>query len=371
MEHEVIGSNLRRLRKSKDLTQQQLAEEAGLSRVGYRNIETGKSAPRVETLQSLAGALEVPVQDLVSRVHQLKQVRFRSLKRLRSRDQILAEVSQKLSDVNQLEEALDDRRPFALSGAAESLSGKGKIRSVAAASALRSAFGLRDDEPVRDICGLLEANGVKVFSISLASNDFFGLSVGPEDGGPAIVVNTWDRISVERWIFSAAHELGHLILHLDGYDVAEAGEDRQQEKEADVFASHFLMPQPIFQKEWDETYGLPLVMTVLYRLKESNPKMNVWQLFQNAYRQRFGRTLARTDEPDALDAADYRAGAPEPQRAGEPSRLAAEDFLQDRLWNLVRRGVESGHISLSRGAEILDIPLGEMRAASRGWVGSL
>jgi len=207
----------------------------------------------------------------------------------------------------------------------------------------------------------------------------------PEDGGPAIVVNTWDRISVERWIFSAAHELGHLILHLADYDVAVANEDREQEREANVFASYFLMPQEVFQKEWDETYGLPFVSrvlkvkrmfrvsykTVLYRLAEGNPKVNVWRLFQNGYRQRFGRTLGRADEPDAIRASDYHTGAPEAQRAGEPTHLVAEDFLHDRLWRLVRQGVEGGHISLSKGAEILGLSLDDMRAATRGWVGSV
>ncbi len=385
MGYEVIGINLRRLRGAKGLTQQQLAESAGLSRVGYRNIETGKSVPKVETLQSLAGALEVPVQQLVARVHEIYQVRFRSLKRLRSKEQILAEVGRKLADVNELEEALDERRPFELAGIPDSIPGSGIDRAVAAAEAVREAFGRRDDEPIRDICGLLESKGVKVFSIRLASYDFFGLSVGPEDGGPAIIVNTWDRISVERWIFSAAHELGHLILHLADYDVAVANEDREQEREANAFASYFLMPQEVFQKEWDETYGLPFVSrvlkvkrmfrvsykTVLYRLAESNPKVNVWRLFQNGYRQRFGRTLERADEPVAIRASDYHAGAPESRRAGEPTHLVAEDFLHDRLWRLVRQGVEGGHISLSKGAEILGLSLDDMRATTRGWVGSV
>jgi Zn-dependent peptidase ImmA (M78 family)/DNA-binding XRE family transcriptional regulator len=385
MGYEVIGTNLRRLRNASGRTQRELAEAAGLSRVGYRNIETGKSVPKVETLQSLAGALEVPVQQLVARVHEIRQVRFRSLKRLRSREQILAEVGQKLADVNDLEEALDERRPFELAGISDSLPGSGVERAVAAAEAVREAFGRRDDEPIRDICGLLESKGVKVFSVRLASYDFFGLSVGPEDGGPAIVVNTWDRISVERWIFSAAHELGHLILHLADYDVAVANEDREQEREANAFASYFLMPQEVFQKEWDETYGLPFVSrvlkvkrmfrvsykTVLYRLAESNPKVNVWRLFQNGYRQRFGRTLERADEPDAIRASDYHAGAPESQRAGEPTHLVAEDFLHDRLWRLVRQGVEGGHISLSKGAEILGLSLEDMRETTRGWVGSM
>ena len=78
------------------------------------------------------------------------------------------------------------------------------------AACRREAFGLEPDEPVRDVYGLLEANGVKVFPMRVASHDFFGLSVAPEDGGPAVVVNTWERISVERWIFTAAQD--HLCL---------------------------------------------------------------------------------------------------------------------------------------------------------------
>jgi len=385
MGYEVIGSNLLRLRHAKGLTQQQMAEAAGLSRVGYRNIETGKSAPKVETVRSLACALEVSVQQLVSQVHQIRQVRFRSRKALRSREQILAEVGRKLTDVRELEEALDDKQPFRLSGLSKPLTCAGKQRAIATAAAVRKALGRRKDEPIRDICGLLESNGIKVFSVRLASNDFFGLSVGPDDGGPAIIVNTWDRISVERWIFSAAHELGHLILHLDAFDVLETDEDEQQEKEANTFASHFLMPENVFRKEWDETNGLPFISrvlkvkrmfhvsykTVLFRLKETNPNINVWRLFQNGYLHRFGRTLKGFDEPNALEASDYRSGAPESQRAGEPFHLAAEDFLQDRLWRLVRRGVEGGKISLSRGAEILDLPLDEMRLTTRGWVDNL
>ena len=385
MGHEVIGGNLRRLRAARGLTQQELADAAGLSRVGYRNIETGKSVPQVETVRSLALALEVPIQQLVRQVHPMRQVRFRSRKRLRSREQILVDVGQMVADVNGLEVALGERRPCALANLASAFSECGEGRAIAAAGTVREAFGRRPDEPIRDISGLLESKGIKVFSIRLASNDFFGLSVGPEDGGPAIIVNTWERISVERWIFSAAHELGHLVLHLGAFDVAVAAEDQGQETEANSFASHFLMPDQIFLKEWQETSGLPFVSrvlkvkrmfrvsykTVLYRLTQRYPSTNVWAMFYGGFQQRYGRSLAVVDEPDGLHASDYHSGAPEHRRAGEPDRLVAEDFLHDGLWLLVRRGVEEGHISLSKGAEILGLSLEEMRASTRGWVRGL
>jgi transcriptional regulator with XRE-family HTH domain len=80
------------------------------------NLETGKSLPRVDTLHALAGALSVPLQDLIVPVRQLRQVRFRSLQRLNTRDAILAEVSTWLEAFNELEGLLDNRIECLISG---------------------------------------------------------------------------------------------------------------------------------------------------------------------------------------------------------------------------------------------------------------
>ncbi len=61
--------------------------------------------------------------------------------------------------------------------------------------------------------GCWKPTASKLLLLETTQDSFFGLSVGERDGGAAVVVNTWDRISVERWIFAAAHELGHLLLH--------------------------------------------------------------------------------------------------------------------------------------------------------------
>jgi Zn-dependent peptidase ImmA (M78 family)/DNA-binding XRE family transcriptional regulator len=386
MGSDAIAANLRRLRKAQGLTQAQLADAAGLSRVGYRNIETGRSLPRVDTLQAVAAALRAPLQDLVTPVAQLRHVRFRSLRRLNTRDQILAEVSRWLSDFNDLETLLGDRPDYRLHGFVVPKVRPTASRAREAASEVRKLLRLHNDEPIRDICGLLESNGIKVYSIRLASNEFFGLSVGPTDGGPAIVVNIWERISVERWIFSAAHELGHLVLHQKDYDVVKLQEEKSQEQEANVFAAHFLMPEDVFRREWAGTAGMPLVdrvlkvkrifrvsyKTILYRLSETAGEgVNVWQLFQKEFKRLHERTLLKEEEPAALAADAYRASFPESSRAGEPDDLSPHDFREDRLSLLVRKGVQQGAISLSRGAEVLRKPLKEMRALANTWVGNL
>jgi len=195
---------------------------------------------------------------------------------------------------------------------------------------------------------LLEDNGVKVYPLSLASEGFFGLSVAAADGGPAVVVNVWERISVERWIFTAAHELGHLLLHLDAYRVDDSTEDKAEEKEADVFAAYFLMPAGVFAHAWQETRGLSFVgtgsqvkrlfrvsyRTVLHRRTGHPPASasRMWGRFQAEYRDRYGRTLAVTEEPQGLKSAMAEAHS-----AHEPDRLTPHEFNGDRLRLLSER----------------------------------
>ena len=238
------------------------------------------------------------------------------------------------------------------------------------AQAAREAIDFDPGEPVRDICGLLESNGVKLLLLDKKSDSFFGLSVGAEDGGPAVVVNTWERISVERWIFTAVHELGHLLLHPTEY-----------RREADAFASHFLMPEAAFASEWRETRGHPLLVrvlkvkrifrvsykTVLYRLVESGRESpDIWRAFQRQHREYFGKTLRRAEEPEALQRSEFAWNW---SRSGEPEGLSRHDFVEDRLSRLVRQAPEQELISLGRAAEILGLTREEMRRQAREWVG--
>jgi Zn-dependent peptidase ImmA (M78 family)/transcriptional regulator with XRE-family HTH domain len=383
MNNDVVAANLRRIRASKRFTQEQLAEAASLSRSAYRNIEGGTVQPRVRNLEAIARALKVPVRELLEPAAVLSNVRFRSQKKLRTRAQVLSDAGRWLSDYNGLEALLDTRRPFRLQGVAADIPA-GPDRAALAARAARAALGLTEHEPIRDICGLLDSAGVKVFPMDVASDGFFGLSVGPSDGGPAVVVNTWERISVERWIFTAAHELGHLLLHLDDYGQDREDEDAEHEKEADAFAVEFLMPDAVFQREWRETYGLPLVArviklkrifrvsyrTVLSRLSPSYTGWgNIWVRFQTDYKRETGQPLMRGDEPEGVDESAFDSAAPETLRGREPDHLSAGDFREDRLAGLVRRAIEAGQISLGRGAEVLGLSLIEMRALSASWVG--
>ena len=366
MNLQVLAQNVRRLRAVKGFSQRVLADTAGLSLPAIKNIELARSEPRLRTMQAMAKALDVKLHDLFLPVRELRTVRFRSAKRMQNRENVLADVARWLDDFNYLEKILNKQVPFRLSPISAQCS---RDRPVEAALLCREKLGLKPTEPIHDICGLLEHAGVKVFPVPMASDSFFGLSAGEEDGGPAVVVNVWERISVERRIFSAAHELGHLMLHPDAYDVTEVAESKEEEQEADRFAGHFLMPNQGFRKEWNEAAGLHFVdrvfkvkrifrvsyKTVLARLLEDGVvDRSIWMKFNTAYQQRYNRRLTFKEEPMGIEPA-------------EPFGMKLFDFFEDRLKRLTREAVEKDKISLSRGAEMLRIGIEEMQDLLRNW----
>ncbi|MBD3219385.1 MAG: ImmA/IrrE family metallo-endopeptidase [candidate division Zixibacteria bacterium] len=363
METLFVAKNARRLRHARQLTQAQVAKKAGISAQTYMKFESRKAMPRMDNLNKIAKALGVGIQDLFIQIRDIKAVRFRAQKKLKRRDQILAKVSKWLDDFNYLLDILGDNNAYKLSKIPSKLKNRSSAQSsLEAAKAARELMRLDEDEPIHDICGLFAANGIKILTYQLASDSFFGMSIGESDGGPAIVVNTWERIPVERWIFSAAHELGHLLLHLNAYDVEITQEDQNQEKEANLFASYFLMPQRGFEKEWSETSGLPIwdrilkvkriyhvsYKTVLYRLIGMGVFDDlIWKKINAFIKRKYNKSKV--------------------PKNFEPERLIEYDFVTDWLDRLVRKAVEKEIISLNRASEILDISLLEARQRAAYW----
>lgn len=60
----IIGENIKRIRKEKELTQKELAEKCNLATITIRQYESGKREPKYETLSKIANALNVSILDL-------------------------------------------------------------------------------------------------------------------------------------------------------------------------------------------------------------------------------------------------------------------------------------------------------------------
>ncbi|KIG18671.1 Transcriptional regulator, XRE family protein [Enhygromyxa salina] len=127
-----------------------------------------------------------------------------------------------------------------------------------AAEACRMKWGLGLDRPIDNMIRSLENAGVMVLMVEgyVAKVDAFS-AIGPT-GRKLVVLNRKD--SGSRTVFNAAHELGHLVIH----EGVETG-DRETERQADRFASAYLMPRAGFVKEFPRTSRIN--WTALLKLK--------------------------------------------------------------------------------------------------------
>jgi Zn-dependent peptidase ImmA (M78 family)/transcriptional regulator with XRE-family HTH domain len=372
MELEHISDNAKHIRKARGLSQEAVAQAIGMSRQAYSAIESGRSQPRSANLIAMSRALGASLQDLLEPPPSFSSLRFRTSKSLSKREQhvrfeLLHLFRRWLDDYAGLQDMIDERVEWQLQSVRPA-------EPAGTAAGARNALGIKCDEPVDDIIGLLESAGAKVFVRDFGLNRVFGFSAGTQDGGPAIAVNAGETISVERQIFTAAHELGHLLLHQDSYtdSLDEGSED--EEKEANQFASHFLLPREAFEQEIAENEGLSLVdfvlhvkrkyrisyKTVLFRLvDEYGSGASLYRDFAISYNERYGKNLRDHAEPDALR---------DPIARVEVEQLTRHDFVEGRLARLVRRAYDRELITASRAAEILQVPLEALRRLESEWV---
>ena len=366
--HEVVSLNIKRIRASRGISQTEMAKSANISRQAYIDIESGKTKePKVSNLQSIADALEVPIVALFEEPLRLTTVRFRSnsiktQKEEAKKQQYLIDAAYWLKNFNYLQSAVSDKRENKLREIFRKAGNLRTNRPRKAAESTRLALGLKEDEPIGDILGLVESASIKIKTQTFDLKNFFGFSISESDGGPAIMVNNRSDISIERQIFTVAHELGHLILHPKAYDPAQTDEPDREEKEADVFAGYFLMPDEAFKKKFNESYGLGFVdrvlhikrffgvsyQAVLHRLSdmELGDYGKLLSKFLALYKRQYGESLTLRKEPFPL---------------------VKPDFVEDYLMSLVRKALDKAEITVSRAAEILNVSLMDMREIINSW----
>jgi Zn-dependent peptidase ImmA (M78 family)/lambda repressor-like predicted transcriptional regulator len=366
-----IGANVRRHMKIRGLTVPALAKEGGIGTATLSNLLNGKSEPKSSTLIALATALGVPVAQLVADSPELKSLRFRTAKTLSGRekaekDELRHDTALWLANYRFLEERLGTHQEYALGRIAEDDPWK-------AAAAVRKVLDL-GALAIADLPELMERAGVKLRIRPFGFQRTFGLSVADTDGGPAIVVNSGPKISIERQLFSIAHELGHLVLHRNSYDASKDDVVEEEERSANLFAGQFLVPDDALDKAWGESRGLHWVnsvlrikkqfkvsyMTVLVRLSQrlNRPVGTLIAQFRKEYAERYSHQLKDHYEPDSI------AG---PVADSDPQNLDQTDLMEDRFAWHVRRAFEKEIISIGRAGEMLGLPLEEMRALARAW----
>jgi Zn-dependent peptidase ImmA (M78 family)/transcriptional regulator with XRE-family HTH domain len=239
-------ARLTQARRLAVMTKAVLAAEIGVSAAAIGQYEAGSTAPRPDHLPSLGRALDVPVAFFASsRPHARLDATAAHFRSLRSTP--AAQRAKAIAFVEQMWElshALERRVQFPavdlpdFSGG-EVIRGDFPTDPAGAAEALRSRWNL-GIKPVAHLVRLLENHGVVVALTPFTDAEIVKVSAFSTTALPRpVIVLTPDRIDdVYYHRFTAAHELGHLLLHAE-----VVPGDVTQEREADMFAAEFLTPR--------------------------------------------------------------------------------------------------------------------------------
>ena len=76
--NEMLGSRIKALRIAKNLTQEQIADQIGISRQKYARIENGINSITFDILSRIADVLDVTVRDITRVLDEVPAVAYRA-----------------------------------------------------------------------------------------------------------------------------------------------------------------------------------------------------------------------------------------------------------------------------------------------------
>ncbi|MCJ1708429.1 ImmA/IrrE family metallo-endopeptidase [Microbacterium sp. VKM Ac-2923] len=226
------ASLLEASRVAHGLTQAELSAASGVAQGVISKLESGNLTPDPARMSALAKALGVPVSLIDgttmsaphARVFHRKQASLpaKASHKLHA-DMVLAHVrlSRLLRD-----DDLGSSIPHL------PLPENGLYTPSDRAREVRKMWGLPPG-PVPSIVDLLESHGVPCLMWDVSSARVDAIASWPDDATPVILLSS--RAPGDRLRFTVAHELGHAVMH--AVPCADC------ERQADEFASEFLMPR--------------------------------------------------------------------------------------------------------------------------------
>ena len=290
-------------RKSRGLTQGKLAALIGISAARWSRIESGITALRVEDscVSRICEVLDYPVRffhrDVGFRSPAKDGVfhRKRASVRQGKLDEVYALAEIRRHEIARLLEA--DPRPFAVPEYPVELF---EDNPAKIARSVRADWNLPTG-PVFNMTEILEDAGCVVIAHDFGTRGIDGFHFRPGASTPVFHLNS--GLPPDRWRWTLAHELGHLVM------AQELSEDpKVLEEQANVFAGEFLAPaHEILPSLHGLTYqklaGLKLIW-----------KISMQALIQKAYHlgtitngqrmamfARLNKAGYRTREPETLD----------------------------------------------------------------------
>ncbi len=243
----MFGKKLKELRSSLGITQAVIANILEINQDTVSKIEHEKRAITSLDMFRLSKKFDIPIGFFFGEVNLEKflRIHFRATEDLTEQDRKkiprLREIVRKQYDIEDVLNIRHDRilRKYPIDELDYS-----KIHDIALSE--REILGFSNQEPIRDLLGLLRSQGIKILEPVL-EYEVNGMFLTLDDARFLIAINA-DNSPVVR-NFSLAHEYGHYLFNRgDAFNIIskniEKWEDLgQKETIVSVFAAEFLMPE--------------------------------------------------------------------------------------------------------------------------------
>lgn len=224
------------VREARGWSQNDLAHTAGVSQGFVSKVENGLTDLHGQALETVAAALGCPVSLLTDYSH-IQGLEVTCLHHRRRHSKITAAKKRQIEAVTNLTRISVEGLLAGIELLPEARVHRIDIDEVndpaEIARQIRAAWRVPSG-PIQNLTALLEAAGIVVVQRPLGSNAQDAVSTWPheQDRPPVMLVNA--GLPPDRYRFTVAHELGHLVMH------SIPSED--QETQADMFASELLAP---------------------------------------------------------------------------------------------------------------------------------
>ena len=347
-----VNSRIRAYREFKGLTQQELGNRMSVTRQTVAAWEKGESTPTVAQVFRLAGELEVPADLIFGLASSELPLLFRADEPSVLVPELKAILARRADDYSAVERALGlvpalpETRP--MDGYESDI-----VEEVA--HDVRTWLGV-EEGPLHDGISLLEDKGLKVMLYPLP-DEVSGFSAYTDESGGVIFIN--EGHPMERQIFTAFHEVAHLICHRQDYrrPSLKGKRDDPREKIANHFAGAVLLPKEALMRELRSYRG---------RWLPEAPLRDIKIRYQVSMRTIVIRAaqigiISKKQEGQQIGVLDKKYG-----RHNEPAQLERSQ-ARPRLERLVFSALVEEVITASRGAEIMGRPLLDVREELAQW----
>jgi Zn-dependent peptidase ImmA (M78 family)/DNA-binding XRE family transcriptional regulator len=359
---------MKKARELAGLNQEEFAAKVGMSRATLSAIENGHAAIDSSKLVMASRLLGRPINDFFRGDQDTMALLYRAVAEATAPGDTRSSFERYSKAYRELEEIVGAENLLQLPDYSGGPGAHSKPFDYAVQVALseRERLGLGHRDPIENIFKLLDEQGVRILRQKIAGDDVFALSAFSFSYGLCVLVNSAN--TVERQIFSLAHECGHLLMHRPLYSsTAPLGglpKDSEAERMADYFAASFLVPELGLREVFHRDIG------------DKNLGMEDIVFLKQYFRVSAQVILRRLQDLELITSEDYRRLLDEVERRrSDPKQefLPLNDSLVEawekasRFEHLAKKAALNGMVSLGRLAELLGMNVVEARSKIQDW----